>query len=536
MTATYVPTFEPTSPQLEEVVTLARTARQNVLSRHHTIQDIRGDWKSILQMGAVVNALTVQERYRRDAENLAGDITEKVISRFAESGQNVHLDKAWKVAAVCHNPKHAYPVTAALLSIGADELKDPENGLSTVKVRHTHLTHSLHTEDIRGGVVYHTCGHPANLEFVGKINRLLPKEDAESKWEAVINEVMRLPQLRYYRGCSMQNVGDELRIVLRAFGDDGVYASGYDALRDTMHRAITIPHIAANIRLTEQNIPMLYNLLNGALSLGSHSARAEALAQNRFIRSLERIVADNIQVPSVVAVSRVKGASLGTKYVLMDMFEAFEDELKFNQSSVMEYFRSKSIKFPSGFVRPNPHDIVGLTVILHGDAITYDTVKLAAELGNGKIDLPIGEEMAISDLHDLFYWLADIPSDSRGYETARNGSPDFTRPLFNKLGERETRHGFVACLTHDGVRDRTIAGTMTGYKALNVIVKTANGGSLLEVQLRTNLMDNVSEFDPTQSHDIRKAQQHAMLDYLCGIGKVSEAEVFLARRLAVATL
>ena len=549
---------KPSTQRLEQVVNSFLTAKEKVLYMFNTAGLIDSNWTQIVSIPEVRFALTEQQSYRDDALQLANRVSKAALDKFKEGPKVAKtpfaITYAWKVEAVCDS--HKSPVTVAHASIDAPIAASEEHvreQLKSMSLTHGHLTSSLHSETIENGRVYHTkCGSEAKLSLVGRIMRLIPVEDAEAKTDGIIEDTMRLDPLRRQNGNPLRHakvavrLETELAYLARAQGEDRIYTSLYEALRQTRHRAITLPHIAKNVPLERSRLQLLWPLLGNAVEPElSRDEVAFRLTNNPFIQALEQIVARHIANPYVVVTMRMKGESLGDKYLLMEHYDALKAATE--SGALRRYFKAMDVPLPAWlkiwndgsrekphFDMPNPHDHAAITVITHGDAVTYDHTHIASQFASGALELPPeGEITAIENLHQLFYWIGNVPVDRRGY-LKKDGSANFKSPKYRELGEHNSKFGFRVYLTEEGTMDRTINGTSTGYKALWVLAKDDHTDAIAELQFKTNLMDNIAETDPNQSHDLRKLQQRTMIDFLIEKGTCSRAEVYLARRLATA--
>lgn len=526
--------FSPTTRQLDDLFESASDARKAAIAQFPTVSAMKERWGEVIRVPEVAFALEEQEAYRLGASTLADIVSELVIRKLQkEAGAHrTHVEHAWKVKALC--PDDGYLTSAAIASIATGEHGTEDEvraQLNSIGLTHAHLTHSLHNETIQHGKIYHDqCQQPCRLELIGKVHRLVVKEDRDDKMNAIAEDMARLP---YFRGkrFRQQAVMKELAYLLRASGTEKIYGSVYEALRQTMHRAVTIPDLVKNSEADKEQVPMLWPLLGDATERGISRNEAEArLRKNQFIRDLEEIVASHISVPIVVTVSRVKGASLGDKYLLIEHSEALKEA--YDRGLLQKFMIRVGVEPTQEMVtRGNPHDVVSESLIFHGN-LPYNPAEMVAAAANGNgrncVELP-GEKTALDKMYHIFYWLTGVPPEERGYQKV-NGNADFKSPKFDRCGEeRKTAFGFS--VTPGGVTDKIVIPTKTGYKSKWVLFQTP-GGHVLEVQMQTNLMDTLAELDQNQSHDKRKVRQMAMIDYLVAQGIVSPAEVYFARRMS----
>ncbi|MBI2581469.1 hypothetical protein HYV85_06745 [Candidatus Woesearchaeota archaeon] len=511
--------YSPATRRLEDVVGSAQIARQSVLDRFGTVREIQGNWGKIIEMPEVAEALELQDSYRREGSELATAVSELVISKSQmEERRPTAIQHAWKVKALClPNERHPYVATAAMASIDTTETGSEEGmrqQLPTLRLSYPDLTHSLHNERLEDGRVFHnSCQQPATLELVGKIHRLVFKEDSQAKEEAIIEGVASMKGIRR-RGLGAKQLSRELALLVRAAGPYAVFGSTYEAFRQTRHRAVTIADLAKNAHLGQDEIPGLWPVI--AKCFGPEISKGQLaanLSQSDFIRSLEDVVSEHIAPPIVVTGSRVKGASLGDKYLLMQYYDKLVDKVDKEANNttwtLRGFMNRRGLTCPDTFSRPNPHDLVSTMLIVHGDAVTYHALELANQ-GNNAV-LPPGEVVAVQKMNGLLKLLTS--SDGNFTRYMRNGTDDVW---------------FV--VPPEGITDKLGKPTQTGYRSRWLILQSL-GDVLVEFQMLSNLMDNMAELDPKQSHDLKKIQQMTMIDYLVSQGMVSQAEVYLARRM-----
>lgn len=527
--------FSPTTKKLEDLFESASGARKAAVARFPTVSAMKEGWSRVTKVPEVALAIEEQTEYRQQAGTLADTISELVIGKLRkEAGaKRTSVKHAWKVKAMCGDGH--YLTSAAIASIDTGEHgteKEVMAQLNSIRLTHADLTHSLHNETIQDGFVYHgQCQQPCRLELVGKVHRLVVKEDPSEKVNAIAEDMAKLPYFRERR-FRQQAVMKELAYLLRADGTEKIYGSVYEALRQTMHRAVTIADLVKNSKASKEQVPTLWPLLGDATERGISRNEAEArLRKNPFIMGLEEIVARYISVPIVVTVSRVKGASLGDKYILIEHFRDLREA--YDKGLLQSFMRRVGVEPTEGMVtQGNPHDIVSESLIFHGNIPYNPSAILAATAnGNGKNGTAFpeaSEEEVLKKMYDIFYWLTGVPAEKRGYQKL-NGCADFKSPKFECGEARETKFGFS--VTPEGITDKIVIPTKTGYKAKWVLLQTPEG-HILEVQMQTNLMDTMAELDPEQSHDQRKLRQMAMIDYLVEQRIVSPAKVYFARRMS----
>lgn len=532
----YIAPFSPTTRKLEDLFESASEARKAAIAHFPAISDVRERWDEVIKLPEVTLAIEEQEEYRQKAAMLADVVSELVVRKLQkEAGANrTRVEHAWKVKAMCDDGRYLTSAAIASINTGEHGTEDEARAqLNGIMLTHAHLTHSLHNEIIRHGEVYHSQRQqPCRLELIGKVHRLVVKEDPDDKMNAIAEDMAQLPYLRG-RQFRQKVVMRELAYLLRADGTEKIYDSVYEALRQTMHRAVTIADLAKNAGFSKEQVPMLWPLLEDATERGISRNEVEArFRKNPFIRDMEEIVAKHISVPIVVTVSRVKGSSLGDKYLLIEHSEALKEA--YDKGLLQRFMRSVGVEPTQEMVaRGNPHDVVSESLIFHGNQPYNPSEIVAASAnGNGKNGTAFpaaSEEESLKKMYHIFYWLAGIPSDERGYQKI-DGRADFRSPKFCKCNEvRETPFGFS--VTPGGVTDRIIIPTRTGYRSKWVLFQNPEG-DILEVQMQTNLMDTLAELDPRQSHDARKLRQMAMIDYLVEQRIVSPAEVYFARKMS----
>lgn len=509
--------YSPATKRLDDVVESAQRARQSVLRRFNTVKEIRDNWVTITGMPEVAEALELQDSYRHDGSELATAVSELVISKSQMAERRpTTIQHSWKVKALClPNEQHLYVATAAIASIDTTELgseKEMRQQLASLRLSHSDLTHSLHNEQLKNGRVFHnSCQQPATLELFGRIHRLVLKEDSQAGEEAILEGVANIRDIRRRR-LGAKQLSKELALLVRAAGPNAIFGSAYEALRQTRHRAVTIADLAKNAYLGPEEIPGLWPLVAKCFGPGiSKGQLAANLSRNGFIRGLEDIVSEHIASPIVVTVSRVKGASLGDKYLLMQYHDKLVDKDSNNTTWTLRSFMNRrGITPPPTFSRPNPHDLISIRLIVHGDAVTYNTLEIASQGNNA--ELPSGEIGAVQKINGLFRWLT-------------SNNLNFTRYMSNGADD------IWFMVPPEGITDKLGKPTQTGYRSRWLILQSL-GDVLVECQMLSNLMDNLAELDPKQSHDLIKIRQMAMIDYLASRGIVSRAEVYLARRMS----
>lgn len=544
---------------LEELIGPSlQEAREEIQATFKTPEELRRQWQEALSLPKVQEfRLGFEDYLQRSgqlAEQLAGD-TGIIIN--AVQRKNTAIRHAWQVSAVCNHLEHDVPKVVAIASIPATEtegLSSPEEAIRNRRFTHADLTHSYHNEriDEQGRIICREHGVPAMLEVSAKVHRVVPRSKLQpQKVEDALVEGIAA-KFFYSKGNNHQNgkhkrtleeVKQGLEVLLRVGkGGSGIYDSTYDALEQTRHRAVTMPHIAKNADL--DRLSDTFKRLIGydaEARLLTPEQLAQRFRSTQLFKFVQEFAKNYIPSPVVVTQQRTKGQTLVDKLTVAlhhsQLLEAF------NSGELKAYFRKLGIEVPDEMKDnpPNLDDIVGVKALVHGDSMDYDpldfrtgTPQLSAE--------EVGEVRA--KCYRVLAAVADIPAAMMGYERMRpkdspNGKmprtkqrrmpPDPSRPKFSGLDQKRP-NGLVVNLTpapEGRFDDYIVAPKGSGYMALHLPVGSTNHGlegAVIELQIKPNVIDTFERLAQDESHERYKLQRAAQISYLLATGLMSRME------------
>ncbi len=433
------------------------------------------------------------ELYKIAGEELVNDNITWLLLNYFGAKQNTEVRHIYEVIAACYS--HPAPKTVAKAFIREVE-GSIENAIPHHFFRHSDLVYSHHDERIREGTIYcKDCDRPAEISFSSKIHELVASADRKKAEDAIMEKFARylwqsddVPKRKKksfpaFKGAVIR----EMEALLNVCGN---YETLYDAFEQTRFYTVVLEDM----------------IRNSISSLPAEGIMDNRHLLNKGIKELQEIIAAHIDPPLLVLETRVKGQSLVDKTILKHYEHVIQKD--FRRGRLGRFLKERGIPERDDYYF-NLEDLVGIKAIVHGDAVSY-VIK------PGKPRTNTGERKAQKKVYELMSYMLDC-----GYGQVHD--PElFEGSFIEGRGLRVIK-----------VKDYIKNPKRSGYKAFHLVIEADYNGIPVqfELQAKSNFMDNLAELTERQSHDGRKLEQRALVDYLVETGSISRRTVEIYRIL-----
>ncbi|MBI3034289.1 hypothetical protein HYY72_03955 [Candidatus Woesearchaeota archaeon] len=498
------------------------TAIRKTENAYPSEESVRRNRQQILAWPCVKEATEFVKDYREAGEELVRQIAWFLINPFIQE-EDAEVRHELGIDAICY--AHETPVTVGKLSVSerkARQYPTIDEFLKRHKFRHSDFTYSHHAERIAEGRILcssNHCNKAATLVPTTKIYRAVPRQENPTGIEdAIIAELAMkfFPErLRMHRHATIRHLRRDIELAL---GVGRTFDSIYHALEQTRFYTVNTADIMNNMaHLTRADANQLKLL----------TPETYDKIRRAFIDSVDELAAHYIRNPFIVVVTRMKGDSFADKYILKKHVPDINRGIR--DGSLNEYLAGKGLPpipkdkrtgKPKPFETPHLEDFVAMRAIVHGDAISYD-------LRTG-YTLPPGESVGQTRAVMVFKHIAGINSGERIIEpqTGKLVKVDASSPFDSK--------GFY--IDPERVDDYVNKPKPSGYRAIHVTIASTHVACRgmpipFELQIKSNFMDNAEQRESGQHHDLKKAVQAAMVDYIVATGATSAARVEIIRTI-----
>lgn len=425
--------------------------------------------------------------------------------------------------AVCYGKDHQYPHTVAKLSVSKaalDKFPTLEESVAAYPFRHSDLRYSHHTEAVEGGKIFCECGQEAVVKPISRIYRLIPVQKNKQGLEQEVAKALA----KKYVPDDPRAAKTMLKQLQAAFGVGTTFDTLYDALEQTRFYAVTIDDLLRKPQLKGKRKIPAYQTFHKGTMLGNIF---EAGHLGDFVKTIVDLIGKEgtntyIRPPFVSIHVRTKGQTFADKVMLNKHTHCLNDGLK--DGTLSEYLQRFGIQVeeaaPDGHFRQRDlRDFLGMQFITHGDALTY----------NGRFGYePPGESVGQQRVYDFFHinfpWMIKTARMNRRGLSVYVISPD----------NASERAGII--IQPNDIEDYIESPKKSGYKALHLTAffSYLNHGDqpiAVEIQIKSNYMDNLAEQSSRQNHDRMQYIKSVLGGYLVERGCLTQTMLDVARRL-----